>query len=55
MCKDVVEELAARGVFEDDANVLVRFNDVVQTDDVWVLEGLCVPSSASPCIAGEKG
>ena len=39
--EDVVEELAARGVVEDDADVLVCFDDVVEADDVRVLEPLC--------------
>ncbi len=30
----MVEQFAARGVFDDNANVLVRFNDVVQADNV---------------------
>ena len=39
--EDVVEELAARGVVEDDADVLVCLDDVVEADDVRVLEPLC--------------
>jgi hypothetical protein len=38
--KDMVEELASRGVLENDANVLVGLDYVVETDDVWVFECL---------------
>ena len=38
--KDVVEEFATRRVFEDDTDVLVGFDDVVESDDVRVFESL---------------
>lgn len=38
--EDVVEEFTTGGVLEDDANVLVRFDNVVQSDDVRVFESL---------------
>jgi hypothetical protein len=38
----VVEQLAARGVLDDDANVLVRLDDIVEAHDVGVFEGLQV-------------
>ena len=38
--QDVVKELATRGVLENDANVLVSFDDVVEPHDVGVLQGL---------------
>ena len=40
MGKNVVEELAARGVLEDDANVFVGLDDIVETNDVGVFECL---------------
>jgi hypothetical protein len=45
MGQDVVEEFSSRRVFQDDADVLVRLNHVVETDDVGVFQGL-VPRSA---------
>ena len=38
--ENVVEEFAARRVFEDDADVLVGLDDVVQPNDVRVFESL---------------
>ena len=40
MGQDVVKELATRCVLENDANVLVCFDDVVQSDDIRMLQGL---------------
>ena len=40
MGKDVVEQLATGGVLQNDADVLVRFDDIVEPDDVRVFEGL---------------
>ena len=40
MGKDMVEEFTAGHVLENDANVLVRFDDVVKSDNVGVFGGL---------------
>jgi hypothetical protein len=42
MGKDVVEKFSAGGVVEDDADVFVRFDNVVQPYDIGVLEHLIV-------------
>jgi len=38
--KDVVEEFTTRRVLEDDTDVLVRLDNVVQSDDVRMFESL---------------
>jgi hypothetical protein len=38
--KDVVEKFTARGILEDDANVLVGFDYIVKTYDVGMFESL---------------
>ena len=38
--EDVVEEFTTRRVLEDDADVLVRLDDVVKSDNVRMFEGL---------------
>jgi hypothetical protein len=38
--EDVVEEFTTRRVLEDDTDVLVRFDNVVQSDDVRMFESL---------------
>jgi hypothetical protein len=38
--EDVVEEFATRGVFDDDTDVFVGFDDVVQAHDVGMFERL---------------
>ena len=38
--EDVIEELAAGGIFEDDADVFVGFNDIVEMNDIRVMECL---------------
>ena len=38
--EDVVEEFTTRRVLEDDADILVRLNDIVKSDNVRVFEGL---------------
>ena len=40
MGKDVVEKFTTRRILEDDADVLVRFDDVVQSNNVRVFESL---------------
>ena len=40
MGKDMVKEFTAGRVLENDANVFVRLDDVVKSDDVGVFEGL---------------
>jgi hypothetical protein len=40
VCQDMVEEFTARRVFEDDTDVLVRFDNVVKPDDVRMFESL---------------
>ena len=45
MGQDVVEEFSSRRVFQDDADILVRFNHVIETDNIGVFQGL-VPRSA---------
>ena len=40
MGEDVVKKLSARGIFKNDADVLVGLYDVVEADDVGVLEDL---------------
>lgn len=40
MGEDVVEELATGGIFEDDTDVFVGFDDVVKTHDVGMLQRL---------------
>jgi hypothetical protein len=52
MGEDVVKELAARGVFEDDADILVRLDNVVQTDNIRVFEVL--PARLRDVLSGEK-
>lgn len=40
VCENVVEKLSSGSIFDDDSYVLVGFDDIVQTDDIWVFEGL---------------
>ncbi len=40
MGKDVVEKFATGGVFEDDAYVFIRFDDIVQSYDVGMFQSL---------------
>ena len=39
--EDVVEEFAAGGIFEDDPDVLVGFDDIVEMNDIRVIK--CLP------------
>lgn len=50
MGEDMVEQLAARRVLEDDTDVLVRFDNVVESDDVGMFESL---ASARLCASSE--
>ncbi len=38
--KDVIEEFAAGGIFEDDPDVFVGFDDIVEMNDIRVMECL---------------
>jgi hypothetical protein len=38
--EDVIEEFAAGGIFEDDPDVLVRFDDIIEMDDIRVIKCL---------------
>lgn len=40
MSKNVVEKLSTRGIFEDDTNILIRLNDIEETDNVGMFECL---------------
>ena len=47
--EDVVEELTTRRVFENNADILVGLNNIVQSHDVGVFEGLSAwPLRTSP-------
>lgn len=39
MSQYVVEQLSTGSIFQDDANVLVGFDNIIETDDVRVFEG----------------
>ena len=49
----MVKEFTTRRVFEDDTDVLVRFDDVVQADDVRMFESLRVENERKKM--GERG
>jgi len=38
--EDVIEEFAAGGIFEDDSDVLVSFDDIVEMNDIRVIQCL---------------
>ena len=46
--EDVVEEFTTRRVLEDDADILVRLDDVVKSDNIRVFEGLWKEVGAKP-------
>lgn len=46
--EDVVEEFTTRRVLEDDADVLVRLDNIVQSNDVWMFESLKEQVDAKP-------
>ena len=38
--EDVIEEFATGGIFEDDPDVLIRFDDIVEMNDIGVIQCL---------------
>ena len=55
MGKDVVEESTTQRILEDDTDVLVRFDDVVQSNDVRVFESLKEEVDAKPPKGFQQG
>jgi hypothetical protein len=40
VCYDIVEELTSTGVLHDEVQLLGRFNDLIELNDVWVTDQL---------------
>lgn len=38
--KDMVEQLPTRSILENNAYVLVRFDNIVEPDNIWMFDGL---------------
>ena len=36
--EDMIEEFTAGGIFEDDPDVLVRFDNIIEVNDIWVIK-----------------